>query len=156
MADEVKPAKPNPAERFGGKAGPGRTPSKHLGRTYYVKASQQLIDMRKVYKTEKPGGNFPSDTPGQAMCRKLWRENPKDFLQLLNKLEEVYSLKCERFKAKQEASEQAGAKDGKELCEMIDKLVAEWESTNVGTGRDGAKAVKGAAKRVKRGDDKAK
>ena len=91
---------------------------------------QQLKDMRKVYKTEKDGGNHPSDTPGESTCRKLCRENPQQFLALLAKLEKEYKDSVDRWKKETQENKPKQDAATNELVVLIDRLLDEYEEEN--------------------------
>lgn len=117
---EVKP--PNNADRFGG-PGPGRP----KGSKSKAVPPRQLQDMRYVYRTEKAGADFPADTPGRAVCRTLCRENPQNFLALLQKMETEF--RTARGKAeKADATKIVGPSEGtKDIVDLIDRLMDEFE-----------------------------
>lgn len=108
--------------------------SEHKGRPKgsrtKVQVPKQLLDMRYVYRTEKAGGEHPNDTSGQAIARKLCRESPQQFLVLLHKMESEHKAALERNK-KVEDENKAGPSEGtKEIVDVIDRLLTEFEDTN--------------------------
>lgn len=124
--------KSSPGERFGG-AGPGRP--KGTGKP---KKSRQLLDMDHVYRTEKAGDDgklqdFPGDTPGQRTMRALLRENPKEFLALMQKYRDHYDKKVAECQRKQvQVDGPAAEPDAKarELISLMDELLSKFEESS--------------------------
>lgn len=113
--------------RFDGtKAGPGATPG-----VPQVKRSRGHIDMEHVYKTEKDRNEaHPTDTPGQATCRLMLREDRGKFLTMLNKMRQDFQVRKDRVK-KEAGIKPVGAIDegSRGVIELIDQLLGEWEES---------------------------
>lgn len=109
--------------------------SEHKGRpkgskTVNVPVPKQLLDMRQVYRTEKEGGEHPNDTSGQVIARKLCRESPQQFLVLMHKMESEHKVTLEKAKAKVAETVAVASEGTKELVEVIDRLLTEFEGEN--------------------------
>lgn len=93
--------------------------------------------MQHVYDTQHKAGDdglFADDTSGQALCRKFCRENPKEFLSLLNKMREDHAKRVREVNTVNEKKgEGAGPSEGTaELVELIDRLLAEFSDAKGG------------------------
>jgi hypothetical protein len=77
---------------------------KPSGRPKKKLATSVLADMRKVYR--KPEGS--ERTEGQRALRKLLKENPKEFVQQLVRLEEAHAKKVAARQAKEQAEAASG------------------------------------------------
>lgn len=93
-----------------------------------VKRPKRLIDMQYVYKTDKPGKEFPGDTPACASCRTYLREDLKGFLSLLTTMEKEYTARRERVLSRQVSAATGEIEQGtKDLVAVIDRLFNEFE-----------------------------
>lgn len=93
-----------------------------------MKRSRGLIDMEKVYKTG--ADENPNDSPGEASCRALLREDRAKFLTMLNAMRKEYQARKDKIMGA-EASKPAGMQDegSKGALELIDQLLTEWEES---------------------------
>lgn len=96
-----------------------------------VKRSRGHLDMEYVYKTERGGEDHPEDSPGQASCRALLREDRAGFLRMLNAMRKEHQARKDKILGGEASKVAAGAQDegSKGVIELIDQLLGEWEES---------------------------
>lgn len=98
--------------------------------TFGSHAPRQLKDMRHVYNTRREDDHqVAADTPGQALCRKVMHENPKEFLAQLNRLEELHRVRTEKRErvAGADTKQEVVSEFTAGMNELIGKLLTEAE-----------------------------
>jgi hypothetical protein len=92
------------------------------GESRHSQPSQQLRDMRAVYKGK---GETAEESPGMKACRELFKDNKERFLAQLNQMEKDYQAKRVAYSQRRSVEEKAraGTPVGDEGTERLEVLI---------------------------------